>query len=199
MDDHYQTIARHFQRAVEAMTGAVDPLSADLQRAGALLTRAMLGDARILACGNGPDAALAGLFVSSMLGRCEQDRPALPALSLAADGPALTASAEFAAADQFARQLAALGQSGDVLLCINSGVPAPNLQRVLQVACSRGLGIVLLTHRGDTELSQWPGAQDVLLQVEAERRAQVLELHTVMINCLCELVERELFGDFGPG
>ncbi len=198
MDDHYQIIARHFQRAVEAMTGAVDPLSRDLQRAGALLSRAMLGDARILACGNGPDAALAGLFVSSMLGRCEQDRPALPALSLAADGPGLTAAAEFAAAELFSRQLAALGQAGDVLLCINSGAPAPNLQRVLQVARDRELSMVVLTHRGDTELVRWPGEQDVLLQVATERRAQVLELHTVLINCLGELVERELFGGFGP-
>ena len=72
---------------------SVDLLANRWPKVAALLTSALLADRKIIACGNGPDAALAQLFASKLLDRFEQERPALPALALAADAASLTAIA----------------------------------------------------------------------------------------------------------
>lgn len=192
--DYYAIIAGHFQRTVEAVMNAVDPLAPQLERASRMMAGALLAEGKIHTCGNGPDAALARLLVAQLMGQFEHERPALPALTLAADSVALSGVPDN---DQgLARQLSALGRPGDILLCINSGVPAVNLAVVLGAAQARGLQVVLLTHVEDRELPRRLQDGDAMLQVDAGARAQVVEIHTMLLNCLYDLLDRELFGDF---
>ncbi len=193
--DHYPVIARHFQHTVEAVMSAVDPLAEPLQLASERLAQALLGERKILACGVGADAALAQLFVCHMLGRFEHDRPALPALSLVADG----ASASGFGGDseeRFARQLTALGQPGDVLLGICSEASDTSLQRALQAAHAREMDAVLLLSAGDDQLTTRTASGDILLPVVAGGRAQVIEIQTMLLNCLAELIDQGLFGGY---
>jgi phosphoheptose isomerase len=192
--DYYAIIAGHFQRTVEAVMSAVDPLAAPLERASRMMVAALLAEGKICACGNGADAALARLLVAKLMGQFEHERPALPALTLAADSVALSGVPD---SDQaVARQLAALGRQGDILLCINSGAPAASLTAALGAAQSRGLQVVLLTHTDDHQLPQCLDDGDVVLRVDAGARAQIIEIHTMLLNCLYGLLDRELFGDF---
>ncbi len=196
--DHYERIAGHCQDTIEAIALSVDQLAEGLEEAVSLMTSALLADGKIIACGNGADAALAQLFVCQLLGRFEQERPALPAISLASDGAAATAATLHGGAnDTFARPLRALGQPGDVLLCINSGESGGNLLRALQAAMERNMGIVLLTNTGEGELDSLVRSEDVVLRVEAARSSQRVELFTLVLNCCSELIDQGLFGDHG--
>jgi len=193
--DYYQIIAENFQSTIETIALSVDNLAEPIEQGSQLMARALLEDRKIVACGNGVDAALAQLFASNLLSRFENERPALPALTLGGDGASITAIAHSSGViDIFSRPLRALGQAGDVLLCINSSNGANNLLRAVQAAHERNMTVVALSNTGDSELSTLIRSEDVELRVDALRQPRIVELHTMAIHCLCELVDHSLFG-----
>lgn len=195
--DYYQIIAANFQSTIETIALSVDNLAQPIELGSQLMAQALLEDRKIVACGNGVDAALAQLFTSNLLSRFEHERPALPALALVGDGASITAIAHSSGVnDIFSRQLRALGQAGDVLLCINSSDGANNLLRAVQAAHERNMTVLALSNTGDSELSTLIRAEDVELRVDATRQPRIVELHTMAIHCLCELIDLRLFGTY---
>ncbi len=195
--DFYQIIAQNFQATIETIAVSVDVLAAPIEQSTNMMTGALLADGKILACGNGPDAALAQLFSSTLLNRLENERPALPAISLASDAPSLTAIATTSGInDIFSRQVRALGQPGDILLCISSGDGHNNLIRAVQAAHERNMGVIALSNRESGELSTLVRSEDVELQVNAPRSPTVIEIQTMVIHTLCELIDRSLFDSY---
>ena len=195
--DHYPIIAENFQSTIETIALSVDNLAEPIERGSQLMTRALLEDRKIIACGNGVDAALAQLFTCNLLSRFEHERPALPALTLGGDGASITAITHSSGVvNIFSRQLRALGQAGDVLLCINSSGGANNLLRAVQAAHARNMTVVALSNTGDSEFSTLIRAQDVELRVDTRRQPRIVELHTMAIHCLCELIDHGLFGTY---
>jgi D-sedoheptulose 7-phosphate isomerase len=195
--DYYPIIAENFQSTIETIAMSVDDLAIMIARGSQLMASALLGDRKIVACGNGVDAALAQLFACNLLNRFEQDRPALPALSLTSDSASVTAIAQAGAFnDIFSRQLRALGQAGDVLLCINSGESNSNLLRAVQTAQEREMGVIVMNNTRDNALGAMIRPEDVELSVNATRQARVVEIHTMAIHSFCELIDHSLFGTY---
>ncbi len=194
--DHYQRIAQHFQGSIEAAAMAVDTFAEPLARAAELVAESLLSDRKVMVCGAGADAALAQLFVSHMQSPPERERPALPAINLAGDGATLSALATSGPeVDLFAAQVRALGQSGDTLLCINSAAGANGLAGALRAATERNLSIVLVSNGDDGQLPSLAGDGAAVLLPAATRRGHVIELQAGILNCLCQLVENNLFGE----
>ncbi len=189
--DHYQIISGNFQATIESIAMSVDELAEPLSQASEMMSGALLEDRKILCCGEGADAALAALFTSHLLGHFERERPSLPALCLASDSASLMAiSAGSGQEEIFSRQVRALGQSGDVLFCIDSApVPGDSLRRAMQSADERGMAVIALLRNADSAL-----AGGVAIGVNAARRHRAMELYTMIIHCLCELIDHNLFG-----
>ena len=198
--DYYQVIAENFQSTIETLSLSVDELAPAIELASQVMTTALLQDNKILTCGNGVDAALGQLFCSNLLNRFEQERPALPALSLATDGPTLTAIAGANGIEEvFSHQLRALGQPSDILLCISSSGGSDNLRRAVQAAHERDMTVVALTRSDDPELSALLRPEDVELRTYAPGQARAVEVHCMTINCLCQLIDYNLFGTYTGG
>src|SRR5215471_3823658 len=105
MIDYERRIREHFTESARLKLDAAEAMAPHIARAAGLMTECLLGDGKILACGNGGSAADAQHFAAEMIGRFERDRPELPAISLATDTSILTAVANDYAYDQvFARQ-----------------------------------------------------------------------------------------------
>lgn len=195
--DYYQIISENFQGTIETIAVSVDSLAGPIEQACQLMVAALLEDRKIMACGNGVDGALAQLFACNLMSRFEHERPALPALALGGDSASLTAIAQVGGlTDIYSRQLRALGQEGDILLCINSTAEANNLVRAIQAAHERNMPVVALSNAMDGDLNDLLHPGDVELRVTAARRPRVVELHTMAIHCLCELIEHSLFGSY---
>ena len=195
---YYQIIADNFQSTIETIAMCADDLATTIELGSQLMASALLADRKIITCGNGVDAALAQLFACNLLNRFEQDRPALPALSLAADNASLTAIAQAGAFnDIYSRQLRALGQAEDILLCINSADSGgSNLLRAVCTAQERNMGVIVMTHTRDNTLGTVLRPEDVELRVSALRQARVVELHTMAIHSFCQLIDHSLFGGY---
>lgn len=196
MDD-YQIIAGRFQGTIENIAMSVDSLATPISRAGQLMTETLLQDGKIVCCGNGVDTAQAQLFTTAMQFALEVERPALPAIVLGGDGAGLTAAMD-TGRDPYAPLLQALGQAGDTLLVINSGEAGSALAAAVSVAHDRNMRVVALSNLADTSLPGLLRDSDELVLAQASARPGVVELHTMILLCFCQLIEHRLFGGY-PG
>jgi D-sedoheptulose 7-phosphate isomerase len=150
---------------------------------------------KILSCGNGGSAADAQHFSSELINRFEVERPGLPAIALSTDTSVITSIAnDYNYQEIFARQVKSLGKAGDVLLAISTSGNSRNVIQAMRAAHDRGLHIVALTGRDGGEMAQCFKTGDVEIRVPSTITARIQETHLLVIHCLCDLIDHQLFG-----
>lgn len=188
-------VQQHFEASINAKRDACDHLAGIIPAAAEMLTSCLLNDGKILACGNGGSAGDAMHIAAELVNRFEMERPGLPAIALTADTPTLTAIANDYHYDEvFSRQVHALGRAGDVLLAISTSGGSANVVAAAAAARERGLRVIALSGRDGGNLARAVGPDDVELRVPHESTARIQEVHLLVIHCLCDLIDRKLFG-----
>lgn len=147
---------------------------------------------KILFAGNGGSAADAQHLAGELVSRLNFDRPGLAAFALTTDSSVLTAVGNDYGYDcVFARQLNAVGVTGDVLVAISTSGRSPNVLRGLEEGRRKGLITVGLT--GETG-GDMPALCDYCIRVPASETPKIQEGHIVLGHIICGLIEREMFG-----
>lgn len=192
-------ILGHFLESAELKQRAAGGLVEPIRRAGEAMTGCLLQDGKILSCGNGGSAADAQHFAAELLNRFEKERPGLPAVAITTDSSTLTAVAnDYSYSEVFSKQVAALGRAGDVLLAISTSGGSASVARAVEAARERDMITVALTGRDGGEVGRLLGAGDVEIRVPSERTARIQEAHLVVLHCLCDFIDTQLFGGDEP-
>ncbi|PWG65185.1 phosphoheptose isomerase [Sediminicurvatus halobius] len=193
--DHHERIAQQFHESIRTKQKALDRLSPGIAAAAALMADTLQREGKILACGNGGSAGDAQHFSSELLNRFEMERPGLPGLALTTDSSTLTSIAnDYAFREVFARQVRALAHDGDVLLAISTSGNSENVIAAIDAAHERGARIVALTGHDGGAMAAHLSENDVEIRVPAQITARIQEVHLLVIHCLCDLIDRQLFG-----
>jgi D-sedoheptulose 7-phosphate isomerase len=188
-------IRQHFTDSAQVKLDAAEALAAPLAGAVELMVATLVGNGKILACGNGGSAADAQHFAAELVGRFEMERQGLAAIALTTDSSILTAvSNDYGYETIFERQVRALGQSGDLLLAISTSGNSPNVVYAVRAAHDNGLSVVALTGKGGGEIGRMLRDSDVHLCVASERTARIQEVHALTIHCLCDGIDCLLLG-----
>lgn len=150
---------------------------------------------KILLFGNGGSASDAQHIAGELVGRFVNNRRALPALALNADGAVMTCIAnDFDYAQVFARQIEALAHPGDLVWGLSTSGNSENVIAALKAARERGLATILMTGKGGGRAKQYA---DVLLDVPASETARIQEVHMISYHAICAAIESELFDNSG--
>jgi len=189
MSEISTTLKQALAAAVETIQ-SLDKLEAPLQRAADLIVECLNPGNKMLVCGNGGSAADAADFCTEFACRFMHDRRPFPALNLSQGGSLLTAIGnDYGFEEIFARQVAAYGKSGDVLIAITTSGKSANIKRALETAKDRNLKtIALLGRDGGSTI----GIADVDLIVSGNSTARIQEAHKFLLHVLCEAVELRL-------
>ncbi len=191
-----ERIAAHFAESANLKLSASQVLPAPIARAGEMLAASLRSGGKVLACGNGGSAADAQHFAAELVNRFERERSPLAGLALTTDTSNLTSIANDYAYDQvFAKQVRALGRSGDVLLAISTSGNSASVLEAMRAAHAGGLKIVALTGNGGGRMTALLGAADVHVCVPHHKTARIQEVHLLVLHCLCDAIDAELFGD----
>ncbi|WP_228975780.1 SIS domain-containing protein [Streptomyces sp. DH12] len=157
---------------------------------GGRLAAVLPGGGRLLAAGNGGSAAQAQHLTAELVGRYRRERPAYSAISLHAETSSLTAVGNDYGFEQvYARQVAAHGRPGDVLLLLSTSGRSANLITAAATARTAGLRVWALTGPGPNPLAE---AAHEALCVDAATTATVQEAHLVAVHVLCESFDAAL-------
>jgi D-sedoheptulose 7-phosphate isomerase len=191
-----QTILAHFEESIAVKQASMKVLGSDLAAAADLMIATLRAGGKMLSCGNGGSAGDAQHFSAELLNRFEMERPGLPAVALTTDSSTLTSIANDYAYEQiFSKQVLALGNADDCLLAISTSGHSPNVLAAVKAAHDRNMRVVALTGRDGGPIAAAMAAGDVEIRVPSERTARIQEVHLVAIHCLCDAIDRALFGD----
>jgi D-sedoheptulose 7-phosphate isomerase len=165
-------------------------LEPQVSSAADLIEQCLRAGNKLLVCGNGGSAADASHFATELVVRFAKDRRALPAICLTSDSGILTAAGNDYGFDEiFARQVAAFGVSGDVLMCLTTSGKSKNVVRALEEGKARGLKtIAFLGRDGGSTI----GIADLDLLVKSDSTARAQEAHQLLLHVLCEIIEARL-------
>ncbi|WP_055717167.1 D-sedoheptulose-7-phosphate isomerase [Streptomyces torulosus] len=151
---------------------------------GGRLADVLPAGGRLLAAGNGGSAAQAQHLTAELVGRYQRERPAYSAISLHAETSSVTAIGNDYGFDHvFARQVAAHGRPGDLLLLLSTSGRSANLITAAVTARRAGLRVWAMTGPSPNPLAD---AADETLAVDADSTATVQETHLVAVHLLCE-------------
>jgi len=190
-----QRVAAHFADSAKLKTEAASVLGEPIARAGLALAQTLKAGGKVLACGNGGSAADAQHFAAELVNRFEAERPPLAAVALTTDSSNLTSIANDYAWEQvFAKQLRALGRRGDVLLAISTSGNSANVIEALRAAHEIGVRVIALTGKGGGKMAPLLAREDVHICVPHQNTARIQEVHLLVLHCLCDAIDYELFG-----
>ena len=194
--DPMQSRIQHmFQASIETKQQALTVLPQAIENASLMMVSSLLNEGKIQACGNGGSAGDAQHFSSEMLNRFERERPSLPAIALTTDSSTITSIAnDYSYEEIFSKQIRALGKDGDVLLAISTSGNSANVVQAIHAAHDRNMHVVALTGRDGGQIAPLLLPDDVEIRVPSNVTARVQEVHLLVIHCLCDLIDHQLFG-----
>jgi len=189
-------IAQHFARSQQALSDSLEALSGTIALSADAIIRLYKADGKLLICGNGGSASDAMHLSGELLNKYVMERPPLAAIALNADTSALTSIAnDFAYEYVFSKQVEALGRKGDILLVLTTSGNSKNISRAIQSAHSKQMTIIALTGKTGGQLPALLKSQDIELRVPNNETARIQEVHGLIIHCLCDLIDQQLFGE----
>ena len=188
-------IINHFSDSIQTQQETMTSLCELIEYGSQQLVFALLNDKKILTCGNGRSATSSQLFSSSMLNQFERDRPSLPVIALNTDTAAITAIAnDYHFDDIYAKQLRALGQSGDILLTYTDGNHSSNIAKAITTAHDKELLVIALTGNNGGMIAPLLYETDIEIRVPSTSNTRIQEVHVLITHCLCDLIDHQLFG-----
>ena len=81
-----------------------------------------------------------------------------------------------------------------MLLAISTSGNSVNVIEAIKAAHDRKMSVVALTGRDGGALAGQLREKDVEIRVPSDRTARVQEVHLVVIHCLCDFIDTQLFG-----
>jgi D-sedoheptulose 7-phosphate isomerase len=188
-------IKHNFSESIQTKINAADILSDIVALACERVVQCLLDGHKIMSCGNGGSACDALHFSSEMLNRFKHERPSLPAIALTADIATLTSIAnDYSYNDVFAKQLKALGQPGDLLLAISTSGNSSNVLNAIKAAHDKNINVIAMTGGDGGKMASLLKDDDIEIRIPATEVARIQETHLLIIHCICDIVDFQLFG-----
>lgn len=195
MSDTEQNIHQWFATHMEHTAQAASTVAPAIEDVAEACVSSLLQDGKIIACANGNANVLAQYFCTALLSRLEQERPALPAINLGADATTYSAICrDNRFNDTFSRQVQAIGKPGDLLFVVVDDGHKANLIQAIQAAHDREMRVVVLSAREKSDITSLMLPEDHELALNDLLPHQATPLMMVIINAICDLIDRKLFG-----
>ena len=180
---------------LEALSALAAKSAADLaepvSRYAALVKETLGAGRTVFFAGNGGSAAHAQHIATEYVVRYRPvQRKAAPALALSTDSSLVTAAANDLGFEQiFARQIAAHGRKGDLLVLVTTSGKSPNLLAAARAAEAAGVKVVGLLGAGGGPLE---ALCDVAVVVPSDDTAHIQEIQLAIDHYVCSQVEPSL-------
>lgn len=184
-------IISHFSDNIQTQQTTMETLLEIIEFGAQRMAATLLNDKKILTCGNGSAALTARHLSSALLNPFERERPGLPAITLETDYAVIGNTHPD---DIFAKQIRALGQSGDLLIAFSNGDKTTSISRAFLAAHDKDITIIALTGDNDHSLSPLLGEMDLEIRVPSIYNKRIEETHLLISHCLVDLVDHQIFG-----
>ncbi len=192
-------IARSLVQSVMAKEAFAQESSEQIIELAKIMITTFRSGGKLLIFGNGGSAADAQHMAAEFVNRYLLNRPPLPAIALNTDTSIITSIGnDFSFNQIFSKQVSALGKPGDLALGITTSGSSANVLKALKKAKELKLYTAALTGGTKKEHLELKALCDLVLNVPSDATPHIQETHIWVEHLLCEMVEKEMFGESSP-
>lgn len=185
------------QESIEAKSSVHDMLAPKIEEAVRLIVKALKGNKKIMAAGNGGSASQASHYAAELVGRYKIERKGLPCIALTTDTAILTAwSNDYSYDGIFERQLEALANPGDIFIALSTSGNSANLVKAVEFSKKNGIHVIGLLGKDGGKLKN---ASSIEIIVPSDNTPRIQEAHLMILHIICELADEGLFGKQNAG
>ena len=190
-----EKVHEQFREAADLATRSLPVVDKYLvQLAQETASRIVVGG-KVLLMGNGGSAADAQHIAGEFVVKLNEERAALPALSLTTDASVMTAAAnDYGYAEVFARQIEALCNVNDLVVALSTSGDSPNVVRALEVAQERRVLTAAFLGGDGGEAARHA---DIPIIIPSTNPQRIQELHAMIGHVWVTLVEELVFRGAG--
>lgn len=188
MNSIFKTNLKHFAEAVSTTT---DEQLIPVQTCTEATKNALLTGNKIMLCGNGGSASTASHITNDFIGHMKNwTRKGYPAIALTADISVLTAlTNDYGYDSVFSKQVAALGQSGDILWGFSTSGNSKNIINAVKTCKEMGIKTIIFTGKAGGKLKD---LADIWVPVNTDEAMLAEALHLFYIHSIAESIEYDL-------
>lgn len=175
---------------IETAINTFKDLKNDFEAMLEICTTAIQNDNKIMFFGNGGSAADAQHLATELTIRYKTDRAPIAAIALTTDTSTLTAAGNDMGFDQiFARQIQAIGKTGDIAIGISTSGNSSNVLNALKLARDANIKTIGFTGNSGGKMDEHC---DVLIKIPSNTTARIQEMHITLGQMLCGALEQKL-------
>ncbi|UBF26008.1 D-sedoheptulose 7-phosphate isomerase [Kovacikia minuta CCNUW1] len=188
-------VQTHLLESAEVKRQIVQQCTDSILLTAQILAETFRNGGKVLLCGNGGSAADCQHMAGELVNYLTKDflRPGLAAIALTTDSSLFSAIANDCGLEHvFERQVQTLGRPGDALLGISTSGNSLNVIRAIEAAQALDMRTIGLTGGNGGKLAD---LAEVVIAVPSSNTQYIQEGHLAIEHILCELVEKQLFGE----
>ncbi|HID03451.1 MAG TPA: SIS domain-containing protein [Desulfobacterales bacterium] len=191
-----QSISEALINAVMAKESFVKESSKGLVDLACQMVMTIRQGGKILIFGNGGSAADAQHMAAEFVNRFLLNRRPMAAIALSTDTSIITSIGnDFSFDEIFSKQVQALGKPEDLALGISTSGNSVNVIKAIEAAKAIGMRTAALTGGLAGNGGELGRVADLILNVPTAKTQHIQEVHLWVEHLLCELVEKEIFGE----
>jgi D-sedoheptulose 7-phosphate isomerase len=171
---------------VQNLLPKIAELGPQLQKLADAMWASWSAGGKVLTCGNGGSASDAMHLAEELVVRFVKNRRAMPAIALCDPTVITCAGNDLGYESIFSRQIEALGNQGDVLICFSTSGNSANILRALETAKSRGLVTAAMLGKDGGKAKS---LCDIPLIVPASAPHRIQEGQKILYHTICEWVD----------
>ncbi|NLI11052.1 MAG: D-sedoheptulose 7-phosphate isomerase [Peptococcaceae bacterium] len=180
-------IRREIEDSLSTKKMSLESMPIKIYQAVSLICSVISAGNKVMFCGNGGSAAEAQHLATELVSKFRLDRRGLAAVALTDNNSLLTAIAnDYNSQYIFARQIEAIGKTGDVLVAISTSGNSKNVLEAINTSKHMGIHTIGLTGKGGGLMA---GIVDCLLDVPSDDTPRIQETHIMIGHIICGLVE----------
>lgn len=183
-----QQIQERFNESIQTQVATADSIGPAVASGAEKCVDVLLSGNSIFVCGDEDASFISAHFAKLLLYGCGLERPPFPALHL--EHKAGTDADK----DCYARQVSALGSSGDILVVFVTRIHDDSIHNAMTAALSREMSIIAISGDDPGDFSSLLGAGDVEIRIPSTVTSRILEQQLFCARTFCDLIEAKIFG-----
>jgi len=188
-------ISNYLCEAIDSAASHIEQIAPHLNDACNLIGQTLLSDKKLIICGNGYSAPIAGILTTCLMHQQEFERPSLPAINISIDTTTMSAIATDGNHHQiYSKQIRAIGNEGDTLVALSIEGNCSNIVQAIQTAHEKEIHVITITGFENGKISAVQHGDDIEILLYNQSVARAMESQLLAVNALCHQIENQLFG-----
>lgn len=191
--ENQNDVFNYFTESIQTQITIAETLNPKIEQVIQTLLTGLLANRTLFISANGFLMPSMMNFTHQLFNGLEIDRPAIPIVSLSSSLALLTQLDHAEPSLHEAKQINAFAKPKDILIVLSYSGREAHLVACMKEAIEKEMALILFRSQRSGELSELLGANDLEIEIPTTSKLTLIEMQTLILNCISQTLEARLF------